>query len=97
MALDDFVDSEVGIAVAATTDLVSPTARSFVRRGAVYGLAALIKAGDSLGTMARGAAAGAQQVAAQGADAARDAAAEAQDVARSTRARAGGVSKSAGE
>jgi len=38
MALDDFVESEVGIAVAATVLLVSPEVRNLVGRGLVYGL-----------------------------------------------------------
>jgi hypothetical protein len=46
MALEDFVDSEVGIAVAATAVVLSPQVRGFLRRGAVYGLAGLMKAGD---------------------------------------------------
>jgi hypothetical protein len=97
MALDDFVGSEVGIAVAATAVLMSPKARGFVRRGAVYGLAALIKAGDAAGGVARGAAAGAQQMAAQGAEAARETTAEAKTTARAPRSRGGAANKSADE
>jgi hypothetical protein len=37
VALDDMIDSEIGIAVAATAAVVSPRARSLVRQGAVYG------------------------------------------------------------
>lgn len=61
MALDDFFDSEVGIAVAATAVAMSPRVRSVLRRGAVYGLAGLMRAGDTLGSAAKGVAGEAQQ------------------------------------
>src|SRR2546423_1118082 len=41
MALQDFLDSEVAVAVAATAALASPPVRGVLRRGAVYGLAGL--------------------------------------------------------
>ena len=37
MALEDFLDSEVAVAVAATAALASPRVRGVLRRGAVYG------------------------------------------------------------
>jgi hypothetical protein len=64
MALEDFLDSEVGIAVAATAVALSPRMRALLRRGAVYGLATAMKAGDSLSTAARGVAGEVQQTAA---------------------------------
>jgi hypothetical protein len=61
VALQDFLDSEVAVAVAATAALASPRVRGVVRRGAVYGLAGLLTAGDMISSFARGTAHGAQQ------------------------------------
>jgi hypothetical protein len=54
------IDREVGVAVAATATVLSPRAREVMRRGAVYGLAGVLKAGDVVYSTARGAARGAQ-------------------------------------
>ncbi|MGI8827150.1 MAG: hypothetical protein ACR2JC_16220 [Chloroflexota bacterium] len=64
MALEDFVDPEVGIAVAATALVLSPRVRGLIRQGMIYGLAGAMKAGDTVSNAARGAAATAQQTAA---------------------------------
>ncbi len=48
MALEDFVEPEVGIAVALTAALASPRVRGLIRKGAVYGLAGILKAGDGI-------------------------------------------------
>ena len=61
MALEDFLDSEVAVAVAATAALASPRVRGVLRRGAVYGLAGLLTAGDMISSFARGAVRGAQE------------------------------------
>jgi hypothetical protein len=55
------LDREVGIAVAATAAVASPRAREVARRGAVYGLAGAMRAGDVLLGTARGAVQGAQR------------------------------------
>jgi len=62
MALEDFVAPEVGIAVAATTLALSPQVRGVIRKGLVYGLAGVLRAGDAVSTTARGAAQSAQEV-----------------------------------
>ena len=54
MALDDMMESEVGLAVVATAAAISPRARNILRRGAVYGLAGALKAGDVVVGAARG-------------------------------------------
>jgi hypothetical protein len=54
MEVDDFFEAEVAVAVAATAALFSPKVRRFLRRGAVYGVAGALKAGDALTGMARG-------------------------------------------
>jgi len=58
MALDDFLDSEVAVAVAATAAALSPRARRLLRRGAVYGVAGALKATDVVTAAARGVASG---------------------------------------
>ncbi|MBV9279583.1 MAG: hypothetical protein JOZ41_05840, partial [Chloroflexi bacterium] len=45
MALEDYFESEVGIAVAATAVLLSPRVRGLVRKGVVTALAGAIRAG----------------------------------------------------
>jgi hypothetical protein len=73
MALDDFLDTEVAVAVAATAALTSPRVRGVVRRGAVYGLAGLLMAGDTIASFARGAAQGVRQTASSATGAAQEA------------------------
>ena len=58
MALDDFLESEVAVAVAATAVALSPGVRRWVRRGAVYGVAGALKATDVVTAAARGVASG---------------------------------------
>ena len=58
MALEDFLESEVAVAVAATAVALSPRARRVVRRGAVYGVAGALKATDVVTAAARGVASG---------------------------------------
>jgi hypothetical protein len=55
------MEREVAMAVAATAAAMSPRAREAVRKGAVYGLAGMLKAGDVVVGTAKGAARGAQQ------------------------------------
>jgi hypothetical protein len=82
MALEDYFESEVGIAVAATAIAFSPQVRGWLRRGAVYGLAAALKAGDAVSSTARGAAAQVQNTAAAGVDAAKQTTDDAKVIAR---------------
>ena len=58
MALDDYLDSEVAVAVAATAVALSPRARRLLRRGVVYGVAGALKASDVVTAAARGVASG---------------------------------------
>jgi hypothetical protein len=64
MGVDDYMDREAGAIAAATAAAVSPRARELLRRGAVYGLAGLMKAGDVAVAAARGAVKGAKDGAA---------------------------------
>lgn len=61
MALDDYLEPEVAIAVAITAAVASPPVRKAVRKGAVYGLAGLMMLGDRMRDMASNIAQAAQQ------------------------------------
>ena len=82
MALDDFMDTEVAVAAAATAAVFSPRVRGVLRRGAVLGLAGALMAGDTLATFTPGVARGAQQTAASTATAVQEAAGAAARVAQ---------------
>jgi hypothetical protein len=68
MALDDYVEPEVGVAVAltaaVTAAVASPKVRKVLRRGAVYGLAGMLMAYDKVSAAARTTARGAREMAA---------------------------------
>jgi hypothetical protein len=74
MALDDYVEPEVAVAVAATAAVLSPRVRGWLRRSAVYAVAGALMAGDAVTSFARGAARGAQQAGASTMAAAQEAA-----------------------
>ena len=63
MALDDYLEPEVGIAVAVTAAVAVRPVRRALRWGAVYSLAGLLIAGDKLADLARGVRRKAQEVA----------------------------------
>ena len=69
MALDDYLESEVGIAVAVTAAVLSPPVRRVLRRGVVYGLAGIMFAGDAVTNFAQGVGRGVQQATATAAGA----------------------------
>ena len=52
MALEEYMESEVVVAVAATAALLSPRVRGVLRRGAVYGLAGALMARDAIASAA---------------------------------------------
>jgi hypothetical protein len=54
------IEEQVVAAVAATAVAVSPRARKVARKGAVYGIAGALRAGDVVASAARGAARGAR-------------------------------------
>jgi hypothetical protein len=76
MGLDDVLEPEVLIAVGVTAAIMSPPVRRVLRRGAVLGLAGLLVAGDKIVSAARGAAHGAQNLAASVSQRAQQAAGE---------------------
>jgi hypothetical protein len=56
MGVDDFLESEVGVAIAATAAVMSPRLRRGLRRGAVFAVAGALTAGELVANAARGAA-----------------------------------------
>jgi hypothetical protein len=58
MDLDNFADRDVAVAVAATAVVLSPPVRRVLRKGAVYGVAGVLTAGDAISSFAQGAARG---------------------------------------
>ncbi len=63
MDADDILNPAVGAAVAITAAVLSPPVRRVVRRGAVYGLAGVLIAGDAISSFAQGVARGAREAA----------------------------------
>jgi hypothetical protein len=53
MDLEDFLEPEIAIVAAVTATVFSPRARNLLRRGAVYGLAGALIAGDAVTSFAR--------------------------------------------
>ena len=91
MALDDFLESEVAIAVGATAAVLSPRVRGLLRNGAIYGIAGALIAGDVVASVARGGGRGARHAAASAGGVAQEAASAAGGVAQSAAERARGV------
>jgi hypothetical protein len=55
VGLDDFMSTETAFVAAATAAVLSPKTRDTLRKGAVYGVAGALKAGDVVAGAARGA------------------------------------------
>ncbi len=53
MALEDYLEPEVAVAAAVTAAVFSPAVRKLLRRGAVYGLAGALIAGDAMTSFGR--------------------------------------------
>lgn len=62
MALEDFLEPEVAVTAVVTAAIFSPRARKLIRRGAVYGMAGLLIAGDAVASFANSVKRGAQEV-----------------------------------
>ena len=54
VALEDFAEPETAVAVGATAAIFSPRVRELLHRGAVYGVAGVLVAGDAVTSFARG-------------------------------------------
>ncbi len=53
MALEDYMEPEIAVTAAVTAAVFSPRGRRVIRRGAVYGLAGIIAAGDAINSFSR--------------------------------------------
>jgi len=95
VALDDFLESEVAIAAAAAAAIFSPRVRGALRKGAVYGVAGALVAGDAMGSFARGVGRGAQNAASTAADTAGNAVAATTDAVGSAAGATADAAKSA--
>jgi hypothetical protein len=63
MEMDDLMSGESAVVAAAVAAVASPGVRRVVRRGAVYGVAGIIKAADAVSAAVRGAAGGVKDAA----------------------------------
>jgi hypothetical protein len=70
MAVEDYLEPEVAVAVAVTAAVCSPPVRRILRRGLVYGLAGLIVARDKVSSAAQAVTKKAQEVASSAGNAA---------------------------
>jgi hypothetical protein len=61
MDFEDILEPEVAAAAAVTAVIASPQVRKVVRRGAVYGLAGLLVAGDAISSFSKGVGRGIQR------------------------------------
>ena len=61
MELEDFLEPETAVVAAVAAAVFSPQVRGWLRRGAVYGMAGALIAGDFVTGVARGAGRGMQQ------------------------------------
>jgi hypothetical protein len=96
MELDDFLESETAIAVAATATVLSPRVRSMVRRGAVYGVAGALIAGDAAASVARGFGRGTQEASSSAGGVVQGTTGKIGGVLQGAAQRARGVTRSAG-
>jgi len=53
MALEDYMEPEIAVTAAVTAAVLSPRGRRVIRRGAVYGLAGVLVAGDAIASFSR--------------------------------------------
>lgn len=68
MAVEDYIEPQVGVAVAATALVFSPRVRTWLRRGAVYAVAGALVAGDKISSATGDAGRGIQETASSAAD-----------------------------
>ena len=53
MDLEDYVQPEIAVTAAVAAAVFSPRTRGLLRRGVVYGLAGVLKAGDAVTSFSR--------------------------------------------
>lgn len=81
MALEDYLEPEIAVTAAVVAVIFSPGARRLIRRGAVYGMAGVLIAGDAVTSMAKSVGQGVQQAGAAAASATQNAANQAKEKA----------------
>ena len=67
MALEDYLEPEIAVTAVVTAAIFSPRARKLLRRGAVYGVAGVLIAGDAITSFARNVGRGFQEAGASAA------------------------------
>ena len=90
LALEDYLEPEVAVTAVVAAAVFSPKARSWVRRGLVYGTAGVLIAGDALTSLARNLGQGVQQAGAGAASTAQNIADQAKTTATSATEKAPG-------
>lgn len=83
MALEDFLEPEIAVTAAVTAAIFSPKARSWLRRGLVYGTAGVLIAGDALTKLGRNIGQGMPQAGAAASNTAQNVAEQAKTAATS--------------
>lgn len=83
MALEDYLEPEVAVTAVVVAAVFSPTARHWIRRGAVYGLAGVLVAGDALTSVGKSVGRGVQAAGAAASQAASTTVQKAQAAANS--------------
>jgi len=74
MALEDYLEPEVAVTAVVTAAVFSPRARKLIRRGAVYGLAGILMAGDAIASFTRSVSQGVEDAGASASQAVQNAA-----------------------
>ncbi len=84
MALEDYLEPEVAVTAVVVAAVFSPSARKIIRRGAVYGLAGILVAGDALASAGKSVGRGVQAAGAAASEAANTTVQKAQAATAST-------------
>ncbi len=90
MALEDYLEPEVAVTAAVTAAVFSPTARKLIRKGAVYGVAGILIAGDAISSFVRSVGQGVQQAGTSAAQAAQNTAKQVKEGVKSSTEGIGG-------
>jgi hypothetical protein len=84
MAIEDYLEPEIAVTAVVVAAVFSPGARRLIRRGAVYGMAGVLIAGDAVTSVAKSFGRGVQQAGVAAAGAAQNAASQAKEKAAAT-------------
>jgi hypothetical protein len=84
MALEDYLEPEIAVTAVVAAAIFSPGARRLIRRGAVYGMAGVLIAGDAVTSLAQSVGRGVQQAGVAAASASQNATNQAKEKAAAT-------------